>query len=162
MSKDQTDAAQCAVQLRRSVSLLARRLRPNLQHAGISVAKLSVLGQLHRNVPLTPTDLAAREGVRPQTLTRLLAELEADGWIARAPHASDRRQTLLALTPAGARRLRTATQAGDAVLAHLISSTLGHDERALLLHASALLNKLESAMADGDGAGKPAAGQASP
>ncbi|MFS2168281.1 MarR family transcriptional regulator, partial [Variovorax sp. Varisp62] len=61
------------------------------------MAKLSVLGQLHRYGPCTPTALAGLERVKLQSLTRLLAELEAEGWIGRTPHPSDGRQWLLSL-----------------------------------------------------------------
>src|ERR1035438_5058183 len=106
-------ATHCATQVRRTVSHLHRKLRPSLQQAGISMAKLSVVGQVFRAGQITPTELAAREGVKIQTLTRLLSELEADGWLGRVPHESDGRQFLLSVTPIGRKRLAKAGQASD-------------------------------------------------
>ncbi|MBW8832616.1 MAG: MarR family transcriptional regulator [Burkholderiales bacterium] len=145
MSKSAPDAAQCAIQLRHAVFMLARRLRSGLQQDGLSVAKLSVVGRLHRDGAMTPTDLAAQEGVKLQSLTRLLAELEADGWLAREAHASDGRQSLLGLTAQGKRRLGAAVQAGDASLTGVIAASLAADERALLSQACALLERINDA-----------------
>jgi DNA-binding MarR family transcriptional regulator len=142
MQPSSPDAAQCAHRLRGAVTLLSRRLRPALQDAGLSVAKLSVIGRLYRTGPMTPTELAQREGVMPQSLTRLLAELEADGWLARKADAADGRRSLLRLTRSGARRLVTAVQAGEASLAEIIDARLNPQQRALLLEACALLDDI--------------------
>jgi DNA-binding MarR family transcriptional regulator len=140
------DAAHCAIRLRAAVTLLARRLRPAPLQGGISVAKLSVIGQIYRMGPLTPTELSAREGVKLQSLTRLLAELESDGWIARKAHASDGRQSVLSLTRLGSKQLARTVQAGEASLARVIGSTLGDEERAVLLQACALIDGISEAL----------------
>jgi DNA-binding MarR family transcriptional regulator len=146
MTKATTDAAHCAVRLRRAVLVLARRLRPALRGDDISAAKLSVIGQLYRGGPMTPTELAAREGVKLPSLTRLVAELEYDGWLARKAHASDGRRTLLGLTALGRKRLVSAARASDAPLADAIATTIGADERRVLLQACALLERIGEAM----------------
>ena len=63
--------------------------------------KLSVLSRLGRQGAMSPTELARGEGVRLQSLTRLIAELEAEGWVRRSDDPADGRRSLLALTPAG-------------------------------------------------------------
>lgn len=142
-----TDPAHCALRLRASTSLLLRQLRSdNAAADGPSVAKLSVLGLLHRLGPSTPTTLAAHEHVKLQSLTRLLAELEAEGWIGRTTHANDARQKLLSLTPEGTRRLQTHMRAREAVLAKAIGETLDADQRALLLKACALLDDISATL----------------
>jgi DNA-binding MarR family transcriptional regulator len=146
MTKAAPNAAQCAVSLRRSVLVLARRLRPALQRDGISAAKLSVIGQLFRAGPMTPTELARLEGVKLPSLTRLVAELEDEGWLARAADASDGRRSLLSLTALGKKRLISAAQAADAPLAEVIASTLNAEDRSALMQASALLEKIASAL----------------
>jgi len=142
------DPAHCAVRLRTAVSLLSRRLRAGTQRDGLSVAKLSVLGRLYRAGPMTPTELAAREGVKLQSLTRLLAEIEAEGWLAREAHAADGRQWQLSLTRKGARRLTAAVQAGEASLAQAIEARLTGAQRELLLSACALIDELSQALGD--------------
>jgi DNA-binding MarR family transcriptional regulator len=146
-----SDPAQCAVRLRASVSLLSRRLRDNAAVSdGPSVAKLSVLSQLYRRGPLTPTALAGHERVRLQTLTRLLAELEAEDWLARTPHASDGRQWVLSLTPVGRRRLKARMRTRETALAEAIAAALDAGERAVLLQACSLLDGIAAALEEGE------------
>lgn len=146
MTNATIDAASCAVRLRRAVLVLARRLRPALQRDGISAAKLSVIGQLHRNGPMSPTELAEREGVKLPSLTRLVAELEGDGWLVRKADASDGRRSLLGLTSSGRKRLVSAAQASDAPLADAIATIVGVDERLVLQQACALLERIGEVM----------------
>jgi DNA-binding MarR family transcriptional regulator len=113
-----------------------------MQPDGISAAKLSAIGQLYRAGPMTPTELAAREGVKLPSLTRLVAELEEDGWLAREAHASDGRRSLLALTALGKRRLIAGAQAVDAPLTEVIATSVSADDRRVLLRACALLEKI--------------------
>jgi len=133
------------------VSQLARKLRPSLRGDGISVAKLSVIGQVHRAGALTPTQLAAREGVKLQTLTRLLAELEAGGWLQRTRDQADGRRSLLAMTPRGTKRLFEAARDQSDRLTRLIESHLSVAERSQLLASCGLLERLDAALdADAD------------
>lgn len=142
------DATYCATQVRRAVSHLHRKLRPALQQAGISMAKLSVVGQLLRAGRITPTELAAREGVKIQTLTRLLSELEVDGWLRRVPDESDGRQFLLSITPLGKKRLAEAGRSSDASLAKAIQATLRAADIDLLMRACVLLERLDESLGD--------------
>lgn len=140
-------AALCASRLRTSVAQLARQLRSgSATPDGPSIAKLSVLGQLHRHGPSTPTALAALERVKPQSLTRLLAELETEGWIGRAPHPSDGRQWLLSLTPEGVSRLKALMKSREAALAEVIGTTLDADRQALLMEACRLIDGIAAAL----------------
>jgi DNA-binding MarR family transcriptional regulator len=123
-------------------------LRPALRRDGISTAKLSVIGQLHRAGPMSPTELAAREGVKLPSLTRLVAELEDEGWLARKAHATDGRRSMLVLTAAGTRRLVGAAQAADQPLAAILA-TVGADDRRVLLQACTLLEAIGEALGPG-------------
>lgn len=147
MASTSPSPAQCASRLRNSVAELARQLRSgSATPDGPSIAKLSVLGQLHRHGPCSPTTLAAHERVKLQSLTRLLAELEAEGWIERAPHPTDGRQWMLSLTADGTRRLKALMRSREAALADAIGATLDADQRALLLQACELLDGLTAAL----------------
>ena len=112
------------------------------------MAKLSVVGQLLRAGRITPTELAAREGVKIQTLTRLLSELEADGWLRRVPDESDGRQFLLSITPFGKKRLAEAGRSSDASLAKVIEATLRAADIDLLLRACTLLERLDESLGE--------------
>jgi DNA-binding MarR family transcriptional regulator len=138
---------QSALRLRASASHLSRQLRAALPANGISVAKLSVLGHLHRLGPLTPSDLARRERVKLQTLTRLLCELEADEWLLRRAHPRDARQTILSLTRSGVKALSADVHRREASLVAAIASTLSADEQSQLLSACELIDRVADAVA---------------
>lgn len=107
--------------------------------------KLSVLSRLGRRGPMSPTELARGEGVRLQSLTRLIAELEAEGWVGRSDDPADGRRSLLALTREGAAGLRSAVEAAEQAMAgHL--EALPADELALLHRACGLLDHLEQSL----------------
>lgn len=110
------------------------------------MAKLSVVGQIFRAGRITPTELAAREGVKIQSLTRLLSELEADGWLRRLPHESDGRQFHLSITPLGRKRLAEVGRATDGPLANVIQATLQAADVDLLLRACVLLELLDESL----------------
>ncbi|WP_158814126.1 MarR family winged helix-turn-helix transcriptional regulator [Methylocapsa sp. S129] len=148
MSADAPTSEFCAAQIRRAVSPLARTLRPNLQRDQISTAKLSVIGQIYRAGKITPSELASREKVKLQTLTRLLAELTADRWVSRRQDKIDGRQTVLSLTARGRARLIDAATAADASLAEVIERTLSEADRNLLLRACEMLLALDEALAE--------------
>ncbi len=85
---------------------LNRRLRQERgNEAGLTPNQLIVLGHLHRHGSATPGEVAVAERQRPQSLTRVFGELEAEGLISREPSAVDRRQSVLTLTVEGRRAL---------------------------------------------------------
>ncbi len=146
MKRIDAEAAICAAQLRPAISRLHRKLRPGMRHTGISLAKLSAVVQVHRAGRMTPTDLAAREGVKPQSLTRLLAELEQQGWLLRRADEDDGRRIWLSLTRQGRRRLRDAAASSDALLTEALRTHFDTAELDLLLRACVLLDRLDEAM----------------
>lgn len=140
------DTEQCAIRLRAAVMHLSRQLRSDMQRDGLSVSILSALGQLYRGGAMSPTELARREGVKLQSLTRLLAELEFEGWIERKASASDARQSVLSISRHGIKRLGAAVKGGELSLAKAIETRLSEEEQALLLRACTLLDTLGEAM----------------
>jgi DNA-binding MarR family transcriptional regulator len=142
-----------AVALRRSLSALNRRLRAARRDRELSAGKLSVLGHLHRDGPATPGALAQAEAVQPQSLTRLLAELEAADLVSRRQDLDDRRQFLMEITPAGRELVRRDALDKVVWLARAIETHLSPTEARLLRLAGELLDRLAVA---------PEAGPASP
>jgi DNA-binding MarR family transcriptional regulator len=94
-----------AERLRLAVRHLTRRARAMNGPDGPSPTEVSVLSCLDEGGALTPSALSAAHQVRPQTMGQTLDGLAARGWIRRRPHAEDRRQVLIALTPTGRRAL---------------------------------------------------------
>lgn len=130
-----------AAWIRRGVVRLNRRLRQERADGGLSPNKLIVLGHLHRHGSATPGEVAAAERQRPQSLTRVFAELEAEGLIVREPGTIDRRQSVLTLTPEGRRALEQDMAERDVWLAHALAS-LSETERGVLKLAGALMERL--------------------
>ncbi|MER5909983.1 MarR family transcriptional regulator [Streptomyces sp. NPDC001982] len=130
-----------AARLRRGVVRLNRRLRQERGDGSLSPNQLAVLGHLHRYGPASPGEIAAAERQRPQSLTRVFAELESEGLVVREAGTADRRQSLLTLTADGRHALERDMRERDAWLADALVS-LGETERGVLNLAAALLDRL--------------------
>lgn len=134
-----------ALVVRRAVTRMARRLLVERRDAGISPGRLRLLGHLRIEGALSPSELAAREHVRPQTLTRLLADLEAEGLVARRHHDGDRRRVLICLTDEGVRRQNEDMRQRDAWLEQAMAAKLTPVEREVLRLAAGILERLAAA-----------------
>jgi DNA-binding MarR family transcriptional regulator len=140
--KQSDDITEVAGSIRRSVARLVRRLRLERADEALSLSKLSILGILYRKGPVTATDLATREHIQPQSLTRLLSFLEERGFVSRQPDETDRRRLLITITAEGKKALSADVRRKEAWLARAIEQALSPDERELLFHASRLLDRL--------------------
>ena len=131
-----------ATLLRRSMTRLMRRMR---QDRGLGPGKLGVLSLLFRNGPMTPGALAQAEGVQPQSLTRLLADIEAEGLASRRRDERDGRQSLMELTEAGRAVLAEDGAARSAWLAEAMGAQLSPTECEILRLAAQLVDRLAEA-----------------
>jgi DNA-binding MarR family transcriptional regulator len=102
MSADTGTAVDAALATRLSLALgrLVRSLRREVGN-GLGPSTLSSLGTLVACGPIRLGDLAAREGVAPPTLTRIVSALEEAGYASRSPDPADRRASLVQATAAG-------------------------------------------------------------
>ena len=128
--------------LRRATLRLSRRLQAERDEHGLSLTKISVLGHLVRKGPLPAGALAAADRLKPQSLTRVLAELEEAGLIARDEDPRDRRQRRFSITEAGRRAGAADMRRRDEWLAHAIGRALSPVERDLVVLAASLLERL--------------------
>ena len=129
--------------LRRSNAALSRRLRAMRVDHGVSASKLSVLGLLERaSGPLTASELADLDGLQPQSLTRIIADLEESGLIGRRQAESDRRQVLIEITKKGHDLLVVDARRQNSWLADAMVTTLTPTEQRLLRIAAELLDRL--------------------
>jgi len=142
MRRQMDDLTEAASSIRRSVVRLVRRMRLERTDEALSLLKLSILGMLYRKGAVTATELATRERVRPQSLTRVLASLEKRGFVSRQPDGADGRRLLITLTPEGKKALGADIRKKEAWLAKEMEKVLAPDERGLLLQASRLLDRL--------------------
>ena len=138
---DLTDGEREAIpELRTAVMRLSRRLRQERDDQ-LTPSQLAVLGNVALHGPMTPGDLATMEHVKPPTMSRIIAGLEAEGWVARLPHPPDGRQCLIDLTERARNWIRTYREVRDVWLAQRMSS-LTHEERRVVLQAAPLLQRL--------------------
>src|SRR6476646_11922426 len=100
-----SDVAPLASELRRAVHRLTRRLRQQTPSDGLTLTQLSALNVIFREGPLTAGDLAAREQVRPPSITRVLTGLEALDLVERLENPRDGRQVLVQITATGSQRM---------------------------------------------------------
>ena len=135
------DLLETAAQIGRGASALAGRARA--ERAGVlTLTETAVLGRLIKGGEMTPRELADRLQLRPQSLTRTLSSLELAGLARRTPDPGDGRQSLLSITPAGLRALDREMRPRDLWLAGVIEAELSVAERALLLVAADLMERL--------------------
>jgi DNA-binding MarR family transcriptional regulator len=141
----QTEAG-LATAMRISISRLARRLRvERLGFGGTETAlsdiQLAALAALERHESMTPGELADHEKVQPPSMTRVIALLEERGLVRRAPHATDRRQVVLTVTPEGRDVVQRVRRRREAWLAQRLRE-LTPEERQVLRAAAPILEKL--------------------
>ena len=72
-----------------------------IEGTGMSPARVRLLGVLHCKGPQMMSGLGGILGVTARNVTTLVDGLEKDGAVRRVPHATDRRATMVELTPAG-------------------------------------------------------------
>ncbi|MDO8107989.1 MarR family transcriptional regulator [Isoptericola sp. b441] len=123
----------------RLFSAVARRIErdwnSHLAHWGLNHASLPVL-YLLAGGPLSQRELALSSNVTEQTMSRILARLERQEFVARHPHPSDRRRHQVHLTDAGRATLLEAgdpAYAEDLTLRGLDDEQVGHLRELLLV-----------------------------
>lgn len=127
--------------LRIPVMRLARRLRAERDDLSLSLTQLAALGTLDRHGPMSPGALAEHERVQPPSITRVVAGLEERGLVERLAHPTDRRQQVIALTPAGRTLVAGNRRRKDAWLSGQLA-LLSDAERAALADAIPILDRL--------------------
>lgn len=131
-----------ATRLLQSVLGLSRQLRLTRGSTALSAAKLLVLGMLRDDGSATAAGLAAVLHIQPQSLTRLLAGLQADGLISRQRDPADGRQSLIRLTSAGAQALAADLRERRQHLLDAMQRALTPAERHVLDVAGDLMNQV--------------------
>lgn len=102
-----------------AIHLLRRVRREDLQ-LGIGPTQGSALSVLVFSGPKRLGELAALEQVRPPTMTRVIASLEAGGFVTRAADPADGRSRIVSATAAGRAVMRRGRDRRVAALAKLL------------------------------------------
>ena len=107
--------------------------------------KLSALGILRREGPLSASALAARLGILPQSLTRILADLESEELVTRQRDARDGREHILEPTAKALELMRAEGIRRDTMIRETMQRALTPVEIELLFVAAKAINKLADA-----------------
>jgi DNA-binding MarR family transcriptional regulator len=81
--------------------LLVDGMEGGLSARGLSRARAEVIWRLQRHGPMTQRALSQALQCTPRNVTGLVDALQADGFVARERHPTDRRATLVQLTQRG-------------------------------------------------------------
>jgi DNA-binding MarR family transcriptional regulator len=132
-----------ASRIRLAVVRLNRRLRAQSPESAITLSQLSALSCLHKVGPITPGELAAKEGVQPPSMTRLIAALEEAGLVERRPHPTDGRQAIVELTEDGRIRVEEEVSVRERWLDRTLAE-LSDEERLVLSRAAEIIDRMAS------------------
>ena len=100
----------------------------------ISVSEAHALGELAQEGELRQVELTRRLRLQKSTVSRMVTQMSARGWVERAPAPDDGRGVVLRLTPSGRRAAQSLADARRERFSHLLESIPAH-ERAGVLHA---------------------------
>jgi DNA-binding MarR family transcriptional regulator len=136
------DASVLAGELRVVLGQLLRRLREQAEGTDFTRSQLSALSRLEREGAATATTLARAEGIRPQSMAKIVAALEEAGFVNGSPDPKDGRKTLLSLSNAAREHFRTGRLAKEDWLTRTIDATLSAEEIKQLAASAELLKRL--------------------
>jgi DNA-binding MarR family transcriptional regulator len=123
------------------LSLLFRRVRSAVASHELSLTQTMTMARLAKDGPLTAADLARSEGMKPQSMGTVIAELESLGLVERKAHPTDGRQRMVELTGKGVSVRKTASDEKRNWLAQAMAQ-LDEREQEILFSASEILQRL--------------------
>jgi len=122
-----------------------RRLREQAPGTDLTKSQSSVLARLERGGAATATALANAEGMRPQSMAKIIRALEDAGLVSGSPDPNDGRKTLLDLTEVAREEYRTGRRIREDWLAQAMAASLSPEEIIHLAKATDLLRRLTKA-----------------
>jgi len=131
-----------AAEMRTVIRKLKLRYREQGGGDDLTAAQASVLLRLEKDGAATVSSLARAEGMRPQSMSAVVAPLEESGLVRGAPDSSDGRQTLMSLTPKCRKLLQAGRAARQDWLSRRIAEKLSVQEQEKLRAALALITRL--------------------
>jgi DNA-binding MarR family transcriptional regulator len=137
-----TDDAGALERLFELAVLLTEAMDRGLGERGLTRARAEVIWRLHHQGPATQRALSQALQCTPRNVTGLLDALEADGFVARGPHPTDRRATLVTLTERGRTAAATWQGAYQQLATTLFSDIAVADRTAFVTILDHLLGRL--------------------
>jgi DNA-binding MarR family transcriptional regulator len=118
--------------LKRVQAILRARMDEVLETRGLTMPQYAALSALERNPGISNAELARRSFVTPQTMIRIVANLEASELVAREPHPTHGRVLQTTLTAKGRRLVAACHEGILAVENRMLESVTRHERKKLL------------------------------
>jgi DNA-binding MarR family transcriptional regulator len=119
-----------------------RWVKSRLQDRGLTYARMRLLGALHCGGPQIMSSISDGLGVTRRNVTALVDALEEEGLVRRQPHPTDRRATVIELTPEGERTTNVMYDEHREAVSEVFSGLSEEDQRELMR----LLGQLREAL----------------
>jgi len=119
-----------------------RRICVEMGRAGTTPARARLLMTLQCHGSCKMSEIGAELDVTPRSVTKLVDSLEGEGLVLREPHPTDRRATLIKLTPRGMMVCKESALANHDAIARLYETLSAVDRN----HLSRILGKLLEAL----------------
>ncbi|MBZ5736685.1 MarR family winged helix-turn-helix transcriptional regulator [Nocardioides mangrovi] len=129
-----------------ALGAVTRRLRQTREAEDLGQPESIALASLRRNGATSSAELARIENIRPQSMHATVVSLERQGLVSRSPDPADGRRMLVELTAAGHAEARSKRSARRARVAEVLARDFTAEERATLLAAAPLLERLAKGM----------------
>jgi DNA-binding MarR family transcriptional regulator len=132
------------------LAVAIKRLRARFREAAwadvaLPIAQVAVIKRLRDDGATTASELAGAEHVTHQAIAQTLAALKRTGLVRSKADPTDRRKSVINVTPAGNRLFESAIASRDAWLARAIERVVSPRERAALGKSIELLERLAEA-----------------
>jgi DNA-binding MarR family transcriptional regulator len=135
-------ASSIALEIRTVFRNVKRHLRDQGKHGDLTPSQISVVLRLEECGSATVSSLARVEGMRPQSMSAVMAPLQEAGLVNGSPDPNDGRQTLMSLTPKCLKWLKQSRARRQDWLTKRISQKLSAGQQEKLHAALGLLTKL--------------------
>jgi DNA-binding MarR family transcriptional regulator len=137
-----SEATRAARDLRVVVGRLRRRLKEVGSSLDLTPSQTSVLSRIANEGPITASELAAAEQIRPQSMAASLAVIEERGMIRRDPDPADGRRQLISLTTETREVIEGDRQVREEWLASAMQDRYSSAELKVVIEALGLLERL--------------------
>lgn len=128
--------------MRTVVGKLKRKLRDQTASDAFNSSQTAVLHRLETDGPVTVSNLARAEGMRPQSMSAVISPLMAARLVSGKQDPNDGRQTLLSLTKKCKKLIHERRVAKQDWLTGMIQAKLSTREQAKLFEALVILERL--------------------
>jgi DNA-binding MarR family transcriptional regulator len=141
-NKDAALASKLAAELRTTFGQVKRKMRDHGGLGDFTSSQIAVILRLEKDGPATVSSLARAEGMRPQSMSAVIAPLEEKGFVAGAADPNDGRKTLMSLTKDCKKWIEDGRAARQDWLARAIQQKLSPQEQKKVSSAIHLLARI--------------------